>query len=112
MWVDCTDLPWVVCGSAILEKTRSLTTIADGGLFVKKADLAHIFSYVTAYQSSVGQTRKSVTSRAGREISSWDIDDAGSLRTSGGNVAHFSAPPRDEDQTDSPTGLISLVCKS
>ena len=76
MWVDCTDLPWVVCGSAILEKTprarnfeciactiiqsfeggaipprtaRSLTTIADGGLFVKKAHLAHIFSYVVAY---------------------------------------------------------------
>ena len=82
---------------------------------MNKTLLAHIFSHVVGYQSSVRRTRKSVTSRAGREISSsklGDLDDAGSLRTSEGSVAHFSAPPRDEDHTDSPTGLISLVCKS
>ena len=65
MWVDCTDLPWVVCGSAILKKTPH-----------PEPEILNV------------------------------------LRTSEGSVAHFSAPPRDEDHTDSPTGLISLVCKS
>ena len=54
-------------GANTLHTARRLTAIADGGLHVKRAHLAHIFSHAVSRQSSVRQTRKSVTSRAGRE---------------------------------------------
>ena len=114
-WMYCVYIQNFERGANTLRTARGYTPISDGRLCVNKTLLLHIFITSAHFQRHSRlriETRKSVTSRAGREISSWDLDDAGSLRTSGGSVAHFSAQPRDEDQTDSPTGLISLVCKS
>ena len=67
-------------GANTLRTARGYTTISDRGLYVKKTVLAHIFSYLVAYQSSLHQNRKSVTSRTGRENSKSDLSVTGSLQ--------------------------------
>ena len=54
--------------------------IPDEWLYAKKKHVAHISSYLVAYQSSLHQNRKSVTSRAGRENPKSDLSVTGPLQ--------------------------------